>query len=120
MRRSSRVAGEQRFGFTVLAVHSASVANAIAAVALELARRTGAEVHVYFDWTESNPLSNLLRFVFLGVGEVAAVTREVVRRAKRRPDRDRACTWPEPAAAVSAGWGLASIAQRRMRGDPQP
>ena len=43
--------------------------------------------HIYFEWTEGNPAANLIRFLFFGVGEVAPVTREVIRRAE--PDRDR-------------------------------
>jgi hypothetical protein len=45
---------------------------------------------IYFEWTEGNPLSNMGRFFLTGVGEVAPVTREVLRRAEpargRRPD----------------------------------
>lgn len=44
---------------------------------------------MYFEWTEGNPVMNLLRFLFIGEGEVAPVTREVLRRAEpdvtRRP-----------------------------------
>jgi hypothetical protein len=43
--------------------------------------------HIYFEWTEGNPAANLIRFLIFGVGEVAPVTREVIRRAE--PDRDR-------------------------------
>jgi hypothetical protein len=45
---------------------------------------------VYFEWTEGSPVGNLLRFLVTGTGEVAPVTREVLRRAEpvrsRRPD----------------------------------
>ena len=46
---------------------------------------------IYFEWTEGNPISNMMKFLFLfvGNGEVAPVTREVLREAekdvKRRP-----------------------------------
>ena len=43
--------------------------------------------HVYFDWTEGSPLAHFLRFILWGSGEVAPVTREVLRRAE--PDRSR-------------------------------
>jgi hypothetical protein len=44
---------------------------------------TGAIPHIYFEWTEGHPVQNLLKFLFLGVGEVAPTTREVLRRAER-------------------------------------
>jgi hypothetical protein len=42
---------------------------------------------VYFEWTEGNPVWHMLRFLFLGEGEIAPVTREVLREAE--PDRRR-------------------------------
>ena len=48
---------------------------------------TGVIPHLYFEWTEGNPASQLLRFLLFGHGEVAPVTREVLRRAE--PDRER-------------------------------
>jgi hypothetical protein len=73
----------------VLSVKSASVPNALAALALYVRDHTGATPHLYFEWTEGNPGRNLGRFLLLGVGEVAPVTREVLRRAEpqrmRRP-----------------------------------
>jgi hypothetical protein len=43
--------------------------------------------HIYFDRAEGSPLVHFLRFILLGSGEVAPVTREVLRRAE--PDRSR-------------------------------
>ncbi len=81
------VRGEVRFGYHVLTVRSTAVANAIAAVTLDLRDRFGLDPHVYFEWTEGNPIANFLRFILWGSGEVAPVTREVLRRAE--PDRAR-------------------------------
>ena len=73
--------------FRVLTVTGASVPNTLASLLLDIRDRTGVRPHIYFEWTEGNPLPNLLRFLFLGVGEVAPVTREVVRRAEPQPRR---------------------------------
>ena len=73
--------------YRVLTLHSPSVPNALAALMLHVRDETGKVPHIYFEWTEGNPLANLLRFLFFGVGEVAPVTREVLREAE--PDRTR-------------------------------
>ena len=73
--------------YRVLTLQSSTVPNALAAVLLHVRDETGAVPHVYFEWTEGNPVTNLLRFMLFGVGEVAPVTREVLRGAE--PDRDR-------------------------------
>ncbi|OMH36625.1 amino acid transporter [Tersicoccus sp. Bi-70] len=66
----------------VLRVTSPVVPNTIAAVLLQIRDLTDEVPHVYFEWTEGNPLTNLARFVFSGQGEVAPVTREILRRAE--------------------------------------
>ncbi|TJZ58977.1 amino acid transporter [Streptomyces piniterrae] len=81
------VHGEERYGASILRVEGAVVANTIGAVLMELRDRTGEIPHVYFNWTEGHPLSHLLRFLVFGDGEVAPVTREVLRRAE--PDLGR-------------------------------
>ena len=82
------VQGEvQHDRYRVITFSSSSVPNALAALLLAVRDNTHRLPHIYFEWTEGNPAANLLRFLFFGVGEVAPVTREVIRRAE--PDRDR-------------------------------
>ncbi len=76
--------------YRVLEVESPSVPNAIAAVLLHIRDVAGVRPHIYFEWTEGNPLGNLAKFLLFGMGEVAPVTREVLRRAERdRKERPR-------------------------------
>ncbi|MDX2591249.1 MULTISPECIES: APC family permease [Streptomyces] len=82
------VRGEVMHGrYRVLSVESASVPNALAALLLHVRDFTGCTPHIYFEWTEGNPFANFLRFFLFGQGEVAPVTREVLREAE--PDRHR-------------------------------
>jgi hypothetical protein len=84
-----RITGERVGRHAVLRATSAVVANAIAAVLIELEKRTGKLPHCYFKWHEGNPVGNLFRFLFFGEGDVAPITHEVLRRAipdpKHRP-----------------------------------
>ncbi|GAA1983687.1 APC family permease [Kitasatospora viridis] len=73
--------------YRVLALESSSVPNALAALLLTIRDRTGQLPHIYFEWTEGGPFNHLLRFFLFGQGEVAPVTREVLREAE--PDRAR-------------------------------
>jgi hypothetical protein len=72
--------------YRVLTTESSSVPNALAALLLAVRDLTGAIPHIYFEWTEGDPVRNLIKFLLFGVGEVAPTTREVLRRAE--PDRD--------------------------------
>ena len=83
------VRGVVRHGFRVLEIRSGNVPNTIATVLLQVRNLTGIVPHVYFEWTEGNPISNMFRFLVSGEGEVAPVTREVLRETepdvRRRP-----------------------------------
>jgi hypothetical protein len=81
------VTGEERFGYRIVRVDGPSVPNAIAALLLHIRDATGQPPNIYFDWTEGNPLIYLLRYFFLGEGEIAPVTREVLRQAEPDPRR---------------------------------
>jgi hypothetical protein len=84
------VRGEVMHGrYRVLTLESSSIPNALAALLLHARDMTGCIPHMYFEWTEGTPFANFLRFFLFGQGEVAPVTREVLREAehdrKRRP-----------------------------------
>ncbi|KND42483.1 APC family permease [Streptomyces stelliscabiei] len=82
------VRGEVMHGrYRVLTLESSSIPNALAALLLHVRDSTGALPHIYFEWTEGGPFANFLRFFLFGQGEVAPVTREVLREAE--PDRAR-------------------------------
>uniref|UniRef100_Q027M6 Putative amino acid transporter n=1 Tax=Solibacter usitatus (strain Ellin6076) TaxID=234267 RepID=Q027M6_SOLUE len=80
-----RVTGERVGAHAVLRASSPVVANAIAALLIELERTTGKLPHAYFSWTEGNPVINLIRFLILGEGDVAPICHEVLRRAVPDP-----------------------------------
>ena len=82
------VRGEVLHGrYRVITLESASIPNALAALLLHVRDTTGGIPHIYFEWTEGSPFTNFLRFFLFGQGEVAPVTREVLREAE--PDRAR-------------------------------
>lgn len=82
------VRGEVLHGrYRVLTLESSSIPNALAALLLHVRDITGCIPHIYFEWTEGSPFHNFLRFFLFGQGEVAPVTREVLREAE--PDRAR-------------------------------
>ncbi len=73
--------------YRVLTMEGTNVPNALGALLLHVRDETKRRPHLYVEWTEGNPVANLARFLFLGVGEVAPTTREVLRRAE--PDRSQ-------------------------------
>lgn len=81
------ITGHKEGGFPVLSCKSPAIANAIAATLLHLRDTTNTIPHVYFGWTEGNPVSYIFKYVFLGEGETAPVTREILRRVERNPSR---------------------------------
>src|SRR5687768_11066556 len=69
----------------ILRCVSPAVPNAIAALLLHIRDRTGRNPDAYFGWTEGNPLMYVLRYLALGEGDTAPVTREVLRKTVRNP-----------------------------------
>jgi hypothetical protein len=70
----------------ILRAKSPAVANAFAALLIDLEKRTGNIPHAYFKWHEGNPIANLFAFLAFGEGDTAPLTHEVLRRAVADPD----------------------------------
>ena len=81
------VRGEERHGFKILRVYATTVPNAIAALLLHIRDMTGGMPHAYFSWSEGNPLLFMIKYLFLGQGDVPPVTHEVLREAEPIPER---------------------------------
>ncbi|MDQ2974920.1 MAG: amino acid transporter [Acidobacteriota bacterium] len=82
-----QIHGEEVDGYKVLRAVSPAVPNAIAAFLLFLRDETGKLPHVYFGWSEGNPLSYLMKYIAFGEGDTAPVTHEVLRQAEKDPER---------------------------------
>jgi hypothetical protein len=74
-------------GHRVLRCKSPAIPNAIAALLLHLRDTTQSIPHAYFGWTEGSPLSYVFKYIFLGEGETAPVTREILREIEADPER---------------------------------
>ncbi len=81
-----KVRGIEVDGYKILRTESSAVPNAIAALLLHLRDKTGKIPHVYFGWSEGNPLKYLVRFILFGEGDTAPVTREILRQAEPDPE----------------------------------
>ncbi len=79
-----KVEGVKVGPYRVLRCQSPAIPNAIAALLLHIRDTTGHLPHVYFGWTEGNPITYVLKFLAFGEGDTAPVTREVLR--KHEPD----------------------------------
>jgi hypothetical protein len=73
------VTGHIEEGHKILRCTSPAIPNAIAAVALKIRNHTNKVPHIYFSWAEGHPITYTLKYVFLGEGETAMVTREILR-----------------------------------------
>lgn len=69
----------------ILHARSPMVANSIAALLIQIEQLTGRVPHIYFKWKEGNPVANIFRFLFLGEGDAAPLTHEILRKAVPDP-----------------------------------
>jgi hypothetical protein len=74
-------------GYKILRTQAPAVPNAIAGFLLYLRDTTGKIPHVYFGWSEGNPIMYLARYILFGEGDTAPVTREILRQAEEDPER---------------------------------
>ena len=84
-----RVTGVYVGDYRILRAKGSAVPNTIAAIMLYIRDHSvnGQLPHAYFGWVEGNPIQYLLRFLLFGEGDTAVVTREVLRRAEKDPNR---------------------------------
>lgn len=80
------ISGVDVAGYRILRTRAPAVPNAIAALLLHLRDKTGKIPHVYFGWSEGNPIKYLIRYILFGEGDTAPVTREILRQAEPDPD----------------------------------
>ena len=75
------VEGKRVQGHCILHARSPTVSNSIAAMLIEIERITEQVPHIYFKWKEGNPVVNIFGFLFLGEGDAAPLTHEILRKA---------------------------------------
>lgn len=80
------IRGVEVDGYKILRTQAPAVPNAIAAFLLYLRDKTGKIPHVYFGWSEGNPIMYLARYILFGEGDTAPVTREILRQAEEDPE----------------------------------
>ena len=81
-----KVTGVDMAGYRILRTSSPAVPNAIAALLLHIRDTTNKIPHVYFGWSEGNPIKYLVRYLLFGEGDTAPVTREILRQAESDPE----------------------------------
>lgn len=81
-----KIYGTDIEGYKILRTEAPAVPNAIAAFLIYLRDKTGKIPHVYFGWSEGNPIMYLARYILLGEGDTAPVTREILRQAEPDPE----------------------------------
>ncbi len=79
------VSGAMEGSYKVLRCESPAVPNAMAALLLYIRDKTHQQPHVYLGWTEGNPIMYILKYLFVGEGETAPLTREILREVEHDP-----------------------------------
>ena len=82
-----KVAGIQVGEYQVLRVTGTAIPNAIAALSLKIRDLTGERPHLYFSWGELNPALYVIKYFLSGKGDIAPLTREILRRVEPDPER---------------------------------
>lgn len=82
-----KIEGVKEGQYQILRTRSGAVPNAIAAILISIRNQTDLIPHAYFGWPEGNPVQYLMRFLLFGEGDIAIVTREVLRRAEKDPEK---------------------------------
>lgn len=74
---------------SVLRTEATAIPNAIAAIALDIFEHHDVEMDLYFEWSPGSPFRDMVRFLFVGRGQNAALVHEIIRRkypaGKSRP-----------------------------------
>jgi hypothetical protein len=84
---SIQVKGARVGDYSVLRASAPAIPNAIAAIMLQVQRLTNRRPHAYFNWGEQNPFLFLIKYFLDGEGDVAPLTREILRRIEPDPNR---------------------------------
>ncbi|WP_420810108.1 amino acid transporter [Fimbriimonas ginsengisoli] len=82
-----KVKGTEVGPYQVLRITGTAVPNAIAALALKIRDLTNERPHIYFNWGERHPALYLVKYLFSGRGDIAPLTREILRRIEPDPEK---------------------------------
>jgi hypothetical protein len=80
------VRGYEVEGYRVLRATGVAVPNTLAALLIHLGQLSGKRAHAYFNWGERGPGMYLMKFLFSGEGDIAPLTREILRRVESDPN----------------------------------
>ncbi|MEI8282473.1 MAG: amino acid transporter [Armatimonadota bacterium] len=80
------VRGYEVEGYKILRATGVAVPNSLAALMMHLGALSGKRAHAYFNWGERGPAAYLMKFLFSGEGDIAPLTREILRRIETDPN----------------------------------